>query len=115
VNVDDVLSGTGTSTVAALRDWSISALMDDGPGDPSTVFRQPSWNFISGMLAIGMTFPLAPRILSTGVATPITLQGGGSAYLRFAVPDNQEALLQVTGPGGTTISSAIRLTVARIK
>jgi len=114
-NIDDVISATGTNTVAALRDWSVSVLTDEAAASTATVFRQPSWNFITAMPVVGLSFALTPRILNAGVLTTVGLQAGGSSYLRFAVPDNQEAFLEVTGSAGNTLPAAVRLTVVRIK
>jgi hypothetical protein len=114
-NIDDVLSGTGVTTVVALRDWSISVMADDNVPGASTVFQQPSWNFASAMPAVGLSYALAPRVLGDAAAASATLKGGGNAYLRFAVPQNQEALIQVTGFSGATLTPGMRLSVVRIK
>jgi hypothetical protein len=114
-NIDDVLSGSGVTSVAALRDWSISVMTDDNVPGTSAAFQQPSWNFVSAMPAAGLIYALTPRVLSDGVVAGATLKGGGSAYLRFAVPQNQEALIQVTGFNGASLSPGMSLTVVRIK
>jgi hypothetical protein len=114
-NIDDVLSGTGVTAVAALRDWSISVMADDNVPGLSTVFQQPSWNFPSAMPAVGLSYALAPRVLGDAEAASATLKGGGNSYLRFAVPQNQEALIQVTGFSGAPLTPGMRLLVVRIK
>ncbi|HEY8175153.1 MAG TPA: hypothetical protein VIF32_05660, partial [Gemmatimonadaceae bacterium] len=114
-NIDDVLSGSNVTALAALRDWSISVLADENVPGISTLFQQPSWNFVSAMPAVGLVYALNPGVLKDIVVTSATLKGGGSAYLRFAVPQNQEALIQVTGFNGAPLSPGMRLTVVRIK
>ena len=114
-NVDDVLSGSNVTALGALRDWSISVLADENVPGTSTLFQQPSWNFVSAMPAVGLVYALNPGVLKDVVVTSATLKGGGSVYLRFAVPQNQEALIQVTGFNGAPLSPGMRLTVVRIK
>jgi hypothetical protein len=114
-NLDDVLAGTSVTAVAALRDWSISVMTDENVSGIGSAFQQPSWNFVSAMPAVGLFYALTPRVLSDGAIASVTLKGGGSAYLRFAVPQNKEALIQVTGFNGAPLPPGMRLTVVRIK
>ncbi|HEU4996235.1 MAG TPA: hypothetical protein VFT29_15570 [Gemmatimonadaceae bacterium] len=115
-NIDDVLQrgGAGFSTMAALSDWSMAVLSDETAVD-AAVFRQPSWNFVTGMPAVGLSFTLTPRILADGIQTSVSLLNGGTSYLRFAVPQGQEAFIRVTGNNGTPLAPGMRLTIARIK
>lgn len=116
-NLDDALSGSGLTTLSGLRAWAVSVLTDDLVNPDSATHQQLSWNFLSALPAVGLgtPYPLVPRTLADAVPTGGTLQGGASAYLRFAVPQNQEALIQATGFGGGQIPGGIRLTVVRIK
>jgi hypothetical protein len=116
VNLDSVLAGTGTSTIAALRDWSTAVIADDSPSAPS-VLQQPSWNFRSAFPAAGgsLSFALTPRVLFNGLSTAIGVVGGGSSYLRFGVAQDREALIRVGGLTGSPLPSGMRLTVVRIK
>lgn len=116
-NLDAALSSRGLATLPALADWSVSVITDDNPSGTSPAFQQPSWNFISAMPATGVSsaFPLATRLLEDRQTDIVQLQGGGSAYLRFVVPENQEALIQVTGAGGALPPTGVRLSVVRIK
>jgi hypothetical protein len=91
-----------------LRDWSTSVLTDDLGGFGATV-QQPSWNFrsIYATLVPG-NFPLATTTLTTsGVA--VTLSGGASSYLRFAVLPNTSAGVAWNGAASTTQVSLVRL------
>lgn len=117
-NLDGVLSDYQLTALGMLSDWSVSALTDDlvfNATSPS--FQQPSWNFLSAMPAVGLgsPYPLVPRLLTDGARTVGVLPGGASAYLRFGVPQNQEALLQVTATNAGAIAPGIRLTAVRIK
>ena len=67
------------------------------------------------MPAVGLPGVLVTRILGDRTVAAIVLQGGGSAYLRFAVRPDQEALVQVTGASGAALVPGMRLTVVRIK
>jgi hypothetical protein len=117
VSIDSVLAGSGLTTVSALRDWSMSVLADDNPMSAEPAVQQPSWDFFGAMQALppGQTYGLTPRLLTNQLTTPIGLAGGGSAYVRFGVPQNQEALLTVTTFGGATLPPGIKLSILRIK
>jgi hypothetical protein len=116
-NLEDLVSESGTTTLAALHGWSVSVLMDDIAANVSPPFLQPSWNFYSVFPAVGLgnPYPLAPQILENGQPVTVILPGASSTYLRFAVTRDQEALIQVTGQGGGPLAPGTRLTVARIK
>jgi hypothetical protein len=114
-NIDGALAGSGVTTLAALHDWSISVFADDNVLGVAAVRQQPSWNFVSALPAVGLSYALAPRVLNDGATASATLRGGGSSYLRFGVAQNQEALIQVTGFGGTRLPTGMHLTVMRIK
>jgi len=117
VNLDSALAGTGVSTLSGLRDWSVSVLADDNPAAVAPTLQQLSWNFISAMPALGggLTFGLSPRVLTNQIPTGLGLVGGGSGYLRFVVPQNQEALIRVTASGGGPLPAGIKLSIVRIK
>jgi hypothetical protein len=109
-NLESAFAGTGISVLEALRDWSISVLVDDSPAASSAAFRQPSWNFVTGIPLVLPSFGLAPRILSHAVPVQTTLGGGGSGYQRFGVAEGKQALVSARG-GGT----ALRITIVRMK
>jgi hypothetical protein len=49
------------------------------------------------------------------VSHPAGLIGGGSAYMRFSVAQNKEALIRAANFGGAPLSPGVRLTIVRIK
>jgi hypothetical protein len=115
-NLDAAVAASGLTATAALADWSIAVLTDDGPFATVAAFQQSSWNFPSVIPAMGdsPTYPLTTRVLEEGQPLLVILQAGGNAYLRFAVPENAEALLQAAAPGNV-LPAGIRLTVVRTK
>lgn len=60
-----------------------------------------------------MSRPLEVRPL-TGEETVFTLQGGGAAYLRFAVPPGAQAAI-VTTTGGQIPEDRLRTSIARLR
>jgi hypothetical protein len=48
-------------------------------------------------------------------ATNVQLVGGGTAYLRFAVPPNAQASLDWSGAGGIPVSPVVRWTLVRTR
>jgi hypothetical protein len=113
-NLEAELAGTGLTTLGLLQDWSTSVLTDDAIAGGSPPF-QPSWNFVSGMPAVGLAFGLTPAALASETAYAMTIRSGGSSYLRFAVPQNGEALLQVRGISGGAVPPGVRLTLVRTR
>ena len=101
--------------LGALRDWSVSIFTDDVLQGAGAAFQQPSWNFVTGMPAVGLSFGLAPAILTNGLLREFGLRAAGSSYFRFAVPQNQEALIQVTGVARTPIPAGVGLLLVRTK
>jgi hypothetical protein len=114
-NIDAELSGTGLTALQLLRDWSTSVFTDDNLESGVAVFQQPSWNFVTGMPAVGLTFGLVPPVLLNGVVRAFALRAAGSSFMRFAVPATGEALVQVTGPLGAPLPAGVRLTVLRTR
>lgn len=117
VNLDSALAGTGLTTLATLRDWSVSVLADDVVAALGATLQQKSWNFVTSYPAVGggLTYALAPRVLSSGLGSSVGLIGGGSGYFRFGVPQNQEALIRAAPIGGAPLPNGTRLTIIRIK
>lgn len=114
-NIEAALQGTGLTMLGTLRDWSMSVYADDNLSGGNAAFQQPSWDFITGMPAVGLTFGLTPVALTNGVLRAFPLRAAGSSYMRFSVPQNQEALIQVTGASGTTIPPGVRLMLVRTR
>ena len=76
----------GPDLTGVFRDWSTAAIADNLPGVAGR-YQQPSWNFRSIYAAIqAPSYPLATVSLTAGTPRNVQIVGGGSAYLRFAVP-----------------------------
>jgi hypothetical protein len=119
VSIDSLIAGSGLTTLSALRDWSVSVVADNNPVTGAVpAVQQLSWDFLSSMQAIGGTnqqYSLSPRVLGNQLISAVGLAAGGSAYFRFGVLQNQEALIAVTSFGGPTLPQGIKLTLLRIK
>ena len=81
-NLDAVF---GANVMGLLRDWSTSVFTDNVPGIEAR-YQQPSWKYRAMYNELFGTYPLATVSLADGVARNVSLVGGGSAYVRFAVP-----------------------------
>jgi hypothetical protein len=116
-NLDRALGGatSGLTALGLLRDWSASVLVDDHVPQTEVAFQQPSWDFVTGMPEVGLSSGVALGTLTNGLMQASSLRAGGSAYTRFGVPENQEALIRVTGASGRPISPGIRLTIVRTR
>jgi hypothetical protein len=112
----------GRDTGPFIRDWSISLYADDGvsgTGAPLDArYSQPSWNFRTLFPAAGSPFPLTEaaneRRLSDGLTTSLTMRGGGTAFFRFGVPADREALVSVSA-GAQPAPAAIQLAIVRLR
>jgi hypothetical protein len=114
-NLDAVLAGSSYSTLGLLRDWSESIITDDIIPGVEPAYTQPSWNFPSAMAAADVAFPLLTRVLLDSRSLTIGVTGGGTSYIRFAVAQGADALVQITGVNGRALPPALRLSVVRIK
>ncbi|HMC55760.1 MAG TPA: hypothetical protein VKH19_11340 [Gemmatimonadaceae bacterium] len=116
-NLDAALTagGTGFGTLGLMRDWSVAVVADDIVPGIASAFQQPSWNFPSAMGAANIAFPLLPRILENVRPMTIAITGGGTSYMRFAVPPGADALLQVGGVNGRQLPVGLTVSVVRIK
>jgi hypothetical protein len=116
-NLDAALVGTGTKSLEALQDWSMSLAADDIVATTNAQLQQTSWNFVSAMPATGisMSYPLFTRFLTDADNMAVTIRGGGSSYLRFVVRQDNEALIQINGFGGAPLPAGIRINVVRIR
>lgn len=98
------------------QDWSVSVYADDAvPVDPK--FLQPSWNFRSIMSAFKRSngrYPLKVTSLAGTTPTTLTLQGGGSAFLRFALGPSGSATIKATS-GGAAPPAKLRISIVRTK
>jgi hypothetical protein len=85
----------GTNYMTQIRDWATSVFADDLPGQSDTRFSQPSWNYrdIFPRLVDNNNnplnkYPLLVFPLSDRTPVNTTVDAGGAAYIRFAVPAN---------------------------
>jgi hypothetical protein len=110
-NLADVL---GTDPTKMLRDWAVSVYLDDNATGVDPRFQQPSWNLRSALPAVGSNYALFTRTLNDGNTSTVSLTGGGTSFMRFAVPAGQDGLITATTQGQLP-SAAIQLTVVRIR
>jgi hypothetical protein len=113
----------GANYMTQIRDWATSVYADDVPGVTDARFLQPSWNMRSifpnlcGNASCSVRlnrFPITVVPLSDASPANISVQAGGAAYLRFAVPANGQASIDWTA-GGLPVSGLIQFTVVRTK
>ena len=101
----------GSITTAA-HDWSIAQIADDAGFGVAAVYANPSWNYRSIVAAInGGVFPLLTRSL-TSTALDVSLNGGGSSYVRFRVAGSTVATVKATS-SGVALPSSMDLTLVR--
>jgi len=103
---------------ALFRDWATSAYTDDLVNGISAEYTQPSWNWralFQGLFAQPIPFPVVGSSLTDAVPASTTLMGGAAAVSRFSVQNGVDALVRVTGPGGTTVLGPVTLSVVRVK
>jgi hypothetical protein len=112
-NLTNVL---GTPPYASMRLWAISVYMDDHAPNVDPTYQQLSWNARSvlGGPEGGGLFPLTTHDLNNGATRSVAIAGGGVSFLRFSVPNGQDALLTVTS-GGAPVPSTIQLAVVRVQ
>jgi hypothetical protein len=94
----------GPDVPQMIAEWNVSVYTDDYVPGVGVAGSQPSWNFRTAYPALPgapQAYPLmsAVRTLSNDVAQAISLRGGGSAFLRFAVTPGREAVVRVTSSG----------------
>jgi hypothetical protein len=93
-----------------LRNWSTSLLMDDVSG-AATADQFESWNLRSIFGAVDKgAYPLATQSLNNNGTTSVSIDGGGSAYLRFGVASGTNGAFN-----WTTSSSNVQFTLVRLK
>lgn len=99
--VQNLEAAINAKPVDWFQDWSVSVYTDDAVPVEAR-FTQPSWNFRSIMAAVtdNNNYPLRVRTLANGSPTALTLQGGGSAFLRFGVAPLGRAEIRTTSGGG---------------
>jgi hypothetical protein len=114
--VPNLTSALGGSPYPLLRDWAISVFLDDNAANVDPRFQQLSWNMRSVTTNGGtsLAFPLLTRTLVDNTTTQVLLAGNGVSFMRFSVPNNQDALLTVTA-GGQPLPATVQLAVVRVK
>ena len=115
-NVESAVAAKGSSLsfLGTMADWAVSILTDDRL-PTAGVFQQPSWDFIGGIPTVGLTYYLDPIVLTHGIPNQVSIKAGGTAYMRFGVPQNQEALVQLGGANNTGLPQALRMTIVRTR
>jgi hypothetical protein len=100
----------GVGVINTIRDWGTSVLTDDLAG-VDAAYQQPSWNFRSvfGALTNSSVFPVTTVSLASGPQS-VSLVGGATSYIRFAVPAGGTASVQ-----WTAASPSVQLTLVRTK
>ena len=108
-----------------LNDWSVAVFADDYTGLPpdqlDVRYKFPSWNFrsiypnlrIGGASALGV-YPLAVRTLRSNASQRLSLAGGGSGYLRFAVPAGKSSVISFS-TNGAAPAGALKFSVVRVR
>ena len=100
------------SITTKTHDWSIAQIADDAGLSVAANFTNPSWNFRSMLPPLnGGSFPLFTHPLSSSPLT-VTLNGGGSSYIRFRVLANTTAVVSSTS-SSSAVPSTVDLTLVR--
>jgi hypothetical protein len=115
---DNLRAVLGTDLDGLYRDWAVTTFVGDlGLAGMDTRYASRSWNYRSIVTAIssaGGTYPLRTFALSEGAAQDFTLNGGGSGYVRLAVPPAKVASVRARN-GTQPLSPVVRLTLVRTK
>ena len=114
--IANLTNALGAPPSSLLRDWAISVYMDDKAPNVDLRFQQPSWNLRSALIAGGVStiFPLVGRTLADNTTSSFTLLGNGVSFLRFSVPNGQDALLTVMS-NGQPLPATVLLSFVRVR
>ena len=106
---------TGADFSTLVREWAVAQYTDDAGFEVAPAFRHASWSFRSVLppLRQDAAFPLRTHALAPGAPLPLTLAGGGAAYVRFGVAAKGIGTVRVITTGGTL--GDLSLTVVRTK
>jgi hypothetical protein len=128
---------TGATNLAAragvpidqlLGGWALSLAADDYPGlaTPGAAIQMPTWNFrniyaglntdFSGTYSLA--YPLQPTSFAFGSVAAVNqavMYGGGVLWYQFSGTHTQPQLIRLLGNGGGTLSSNIRIAIARVQ
>ena len=109
VGIKNIAEVFGADTTTLFRDWATSVFADNAPGVAAR-YQQPSWNFRSIYKELYGSFPLKTVSLAAGTPSPVSLVGGGAAYLRFAVPAGSTGRVS-----WGTVATSVQMTLLRTK
>ncbi|HEX7020852.1 MAG TPA: hypothetical protein VF159_12615 [Gemmatimonadaceae bacterium] len=112
--IDNITHVFGSGVMDMMRDWAISVFADDYVSGLDPRFQESTWNMRSAMPFEGLSYSLSPRFLADSRTMTFLLSGGGTSYLRFAVPTGQDALLTVTS-SGLPLPTNVQLSVVRLR
>ncbi|HEX8726893.1 MAG TPA: Ig-like domain-containing protein [Gemmatimonadaceae bacterium] len=117
VGLPNLQAAMGTDPTPYFRSWATSVVTDDAVPGINPLYTQPSWNWPQVYARVGNVAYPTPlsHVLSTGTSVTTTLDAEGVGFYRFAVNNGQQGLIAVTGLGGTSIPSTVRLTLVRTK
>lgn len=110
----------GSNYMTQIRDWATSVFSDDVPGVTDARFLEPSWNMrnIFPQLGSGSTrlgkFPISIVSLSDATPANLSVNAGGSAYIRFTVPAGSQASIDWSA-AGLPVTSLMQFTVVRTR
>jgi hypothetical protein len=118
VGYDNLMGALQASPLDWMHDWAVANFADDVVAAGASM-THPSWHFRSILPALSSnngTFPLTTRDLRSGDANRLRLElvGGGSAFVRFAVPAEGRGEIATTS-GGAPAPSRLRLRVVRTR
>jgi hypothetical protein len=123
-NLSNALGGA-TAFADYLLDWTVSLIADDFSVTTTAAldvrYIMPSWNFRSiypglrfgGGSPLGV-YPINARILLSGAPQRITLAGGTSSYVRFALQSGRSTLITLSS-NGAALPSTQRYALVRLR
>jgi hypothetical protein len=96
------------------RDWAVAQFVDDIDLNVPARYTNPSWNFRSIVPGFGLTrYPIATSQLIGGASLPLSLVGGGVAYVRFRIPANVGASVAASASGQAPLPANVELILVR--
>lgn len=112
--IPNLRASLGAEPVEWARDWTTSVYTDDLLPSAPAPFQQPSWHFrnIFSALSTNAVYPLRTRALADATTTSVTLEPGGGAFFRLAVPSGGRGEVRITSgagaPGGGFSATVVR-------
>ena len=111
-----------------LGGWALSLAADDYPGlaTPGVDIQMPTWNFRNIYAGLNtdfpgtytLAYPLQPTSFAFGSVPAVntaTMYGGGVLWYQFSGTHTQPQLIRLLGNGGGTLSSNVRVAIARVQ